>query len=211
MITMILLAILMLLVFVAGIAYLNFNGRINREVRGLLSGAKSGAGTVVIGEMIRTLPEPVQRYLAYSGVLGKQMPRTIRLKQIGKIRQDEKSAWMKLEAVEYYSTTPPAFIWKAFLPTRRFPLTLGRSQPSEQELGRKPDYPAERKDERNDPHRMGKEFERGDLSGRASTSILEERFIPAEVKWFLAWGCIPAGMEFSFFRAKRHNRRPVVS
>jgi hypothetical protein len=126
MITMILLAILMLLVFVAGIAYLNFNGRINREVRGLLSGAKSGAGTVVIGEMIRTLPEPVQRYLAYSGVLGKQMPRTIRLKQIGKIRQDEKSAWMKLEAVEYYSTTPPGFIWKAFLPTERFPMTLGR-------------------------------------------------------------------------------------
>jgi len=126
MITMVILAFLLLLILVTGFAYWNFNGRINREVRGLLSGAKLGPGTVVTAEMIRSLPEPVQRYLAYSGVLGKQIPRTVRLKQIGKIRQGEKSAWMKLEAVEYYSTTPPGFIWKAFLPTKRFPMTLGR-------------------------------------------------------------------------------------
>jgi len=126
MIAIIIVAFLLILVVVIGFAYWNFNGRINREVNGLLSGAKSGAGTVVTGEMLRILPQPVQRYMAYSGVLGKQIPRTIRLKQIGKIRQGEKSAWMKLEAVEYYSTSPPGFIWKAFLPTKRFPLTLGR-------------------------------------------------------------------------------------
>jgi len=125
MITILILAFVLILVVVVGLAYWNFNGRINREITGLLSGAKPGAGTVVIQEMIKGLPEPVQRYLVYSGVLGKQIPRTIRLKQIGKIRQDEKSVWMKLEAVEYYSTTPLGFIWKAFLPTKRFPVTLG--------------------------------------------------------------------------------------
>jgi len=122
----IIVAFLLIFVVVIGFAYWSFNGRINREVSGLLSGAKSGAGTVVTGEMLRILPQPVQRYMAYSGVLGKQIPRTIRLKQIGKIRQGEKSAWMKLEAEEYYSTTPAGLIWKAFLPTKRFPLTLGR-------------------------------------------------------------------------------------
>jgi len=122
---MIILAFPLILVVVFGFAYLSFNGRINREISGLLSGEKPGAGTVVTQEMLKGLPEPVQRYLAYSGVLGKPIPRTIRLKQVGKIRQDEKSSWMKLEAVEYYSTTPPGFIWKAFLPTRRFPMTLG--------------------------------------------------------------------------------------
>ena len=126
MIAIIIVAFLLIFVVVIGIAYLNFNGRINREVRGLLSGAKPGTGTVVTQEMLRILPQPVQRYMAYSGVLGKKIPRTVRLKQVGKIRQNEKSAWMKLEAVEYYSTTPPSFIWKAFLPTKRFPLTLGR-------------------------------------------------------------------------------------
>jgi len=123
---MMILAFLLTLVVVIGIAYLNFNGRINREVRGLLSGAIPGTGTVVTNEMLRILPQPVQRYMAYSGVLGKPIPRTIRLRQVGKIRQGEKSTWMKLEAVEYYSTTPPGFIWKVFLPTKRFPLTLGR-------------------------------------------------------------------------------------
>src|SRR4030067_3087429 len=122
---MIILAFPLILVVVFGFAYLSFNGRINREISGLLSGEKPGAVTVVTQEMLKGLPEPVQRYLASSGVLGKPIPRTIRLKQVGKIRQDEKSAWMKLEAVEYYSTTPPGFIWKAFLPTRRFPMTLG--------------------------------------------------------------------------------------
>jgi hypothetical protein len=126
MIIAIALAFFLILVVAIGFAYWNFNCRINPEVSSLLSGAKSGAGTVVTGEMLRTLPQPVQRYMAYSGVLGKQIPRTIRLKQVGKIRQSEKSAWMKLEAVEYYSTTPPGFIWKAFLPTKRFPMTLGR-------------------------------------------------------------------------------------
>ena len=126
MIAIIIVAFLLIFVVVIGLAYWNFNGRISREVSGLLSGAKSGAGTVVTGEMLRILPQPVQRYMAYSGVLGKQIPRTIRLKQIGKIRQSEKSAWMKLEAEEYYSTTPAGLIWKAFLPTKRFPLTLGR-------------------------------------------------------------------------------------
>ncbi len=119
-------AFVLILILVIGLAYWNFNGRINREVSSLLSGAKLGAGPVVTGEMLRGLPEPVQRYMAYSGVLGKQIPRTIRLKQVGKIRQGEKSAWMKLEAVENYSTSPPGFIWKTFLPTKRFPLTLGR-------------------------------------------------------------------------------------
>lgn len=109
-----------------GAAYLMFNGRINREIKGLQSAADTSQRVLVTEEMIRNLPAPVQRYMVYSGVAGKPIPGTIRLRQTGRIRQDEKSAWMKLEAEEYYSTSPPAFIWKARLPGRRFPLTVGR-------------------------------------------------------------------------------------
>lgn len=126
MIITLLLTLILILVIVVGFAYWNFNGRIKREMTSLLSGAKSDTRTVVTEEMLRNLPQPVQKYMTYSGVLGKPIPHTIRLKQVGKIRQDAKSAWMKLEAVEYYSTNPPGFIWKAFLPTKRFPMTLGR-------------------------------------------------------------------------------------
>jgi len=126
MIITIVLAFLIVLVFIAALSYLNFNGRIDREISGLLSGAISGPGIIVTEEMLGNLPPPVQRYMTFSGVLGKAIPHTVRLKQVGRIRQDAKSAWMKLEAVEYYSTTPPGFIWKVYMPNRRIPITLGR-------------------------------------------------------------------------------------
>ena len=126
MIITIILVFFIVLISIAALSYLNFNGRINREISGLLSGAKSEPGIVVTEEMLGNLPPPVQRYMTYSGVLGKAIPHTVRLKQVGRIRQDAKSAWMKLEAVEHYSTTPPGFIWKVYMPSRKFPLTLGR-------------------------------------------------------------------------------------
>jgi len=121
-----LLVFLVIIISIAGFAYLTFNSRISREISGLLSGAKSEPRTVVTEEMLKDLPPPVQRYMDYSGVLGTAIPHTVRLKQVGRIRQGEKSAWMKIEAVEYYSTTPPGFVWKVFMPSKRFPLALGR-------------------------------------------------------------------------------------
>jgi len=126
MIITIVLAFLVVIISIAGFAYLTFNSRISREISGLLSGAKSEPRTVVTEEMLKDLPPPVQRYMSYSGVIGKAIPHTVHLKQVGKIRQGEKSAWMKIEAVEYYSTAPPGFVWKVFMPSKRFPLALGR-------------------------------------------------------------------------------------
>jgi hypothetical protein len=117
---------LIVLICLVAFAYLSFNGRIKREISGLLSEAKPGPRTIVTEEMVSNLPPPVQRYMAYSRVLGKTIPRTVRLKQVGRIRQAEKSAWMKLETVEHYSTTPPGFIWKVFVPKKSLPLALGR-------------------------------------------------------------------------------------
>ena len=126
MITTIILGLLFGLILIVGAAYLSFNGRINREISGLLTGANGGGRVVVTEEMIKNLPPPVQKYMMYSGVAGKDIPRTVRLRQTGRIRQSAESSWMKLEAEEYYSTNPPGFVWKAFLPGRRFPVTLGR-------------------------------------------------------------------------------------
>lgn len=126
MIITIILAFLIVLVSIAAIGYFTFNGRINREISGLLSEARLEPRVVVTEEMLRNLPLPVQRYMAYSGVLGKRIPGSVHLKQIGRIRQGEKSPWMKIEAAEHYSTAPPGFVWKVFMPNRRLPLALGR-------------------------------------------------------------------------------------
>jgi Family of unknown function (DUF6544) len=126
MIITLVLAFFVVIIAIAALGYLSFNTGINREISGLLAGAKSRPKIVVTEKMLRNLPPPVQRYMAYSGVLGKGIPRTIRLKQTGRIRQGGQSPWMRLEAAEYYSTSPPGFVWKAFLPSRRTPVTLGR-------------------------------------------------------------------------------------
>lgn len=126
MVISVILGVLAVALMIVVLGNISFNIRINREISGLLSGMESGPDVVVTEDMIRRLPPPVQLYMAYSGVLGKTIPRTVTLKQVGRIRQDEKSAWMKLEAVEHYSTLPPGFIWKVSIPSRRFPINLGR-------------------------------------------------------------------------------------
>lgn len=126
MIMTIVVAFLIVLVCIAAFATLSFNGRINREISRLRSAARSETPIVVTEDVLKNLPPPVERYMRYTGVIGKAIPRTVSLKQAGRIRQDEKSAWMKLKAEEHYSVNPPGFVWKVFLPSRGLPLTLGR-------------------------------------------------------------------------------------
>jgi hypothetical protein len=75
---------------------------------------------VITREDIQDLPEPVQKYLEYSGVIGKERIATVRLKQKGFFRQKEEQPWMPFTAEQYYTTIPPAFIWTVDM--KMFPL-----------------------------------------------------------------------------------------
>ena len=57
------------------------------------------------------LPEPLQRYLTQTGVIGRPRVSTVRLKQEGFFRTKPDQKWMPMRAVEYYSVDPPAFLW----------------------------------------------------------------------------------------------------
>ena len=98
-----------LVVLVLG--YLSFQRRIAWEIRDLFAKANKEEGQVVTADMLRGLPEPVQRYLTSSGVVGKPLVKTVRLKQTGKIRQSPRQQWMDIDAHEYYTVDPPGFIW----------------------------------------------------------------------------------------------------
>jgi hypothetical protein len=63
--------------------------------------------------MFRDLPEPIRRYLTYTGVVGKPLVNTVYLKQKGAIRPSADEPWMPLDAEEYYSVQPPGFVWNA--------------------------------------------------------------------------------------------------
>jgi hypothetical protein len=47
------------------------------------------------------LPDPVQRYLRYAGVIGKPQVRCVRVKQSGWLRTAPAGSWMPIQAVQY--------------------------------------------------------------------------------------------------------------
>src|SRR5690606_11033865 len=59
---------------------------VRRDVTALLTRAEPVPAGVVTDTMLSDLPEPVRRYLAYSGIVGKPMAGTVHLKQTGRMR-----------------------------------------------------------------------------------------------------------------------------
>jgi hypothetical protein len=68
---------------------------------------------LVTAKMLRDLPEPAQRYMAYTGVVGKPWIDTVRITYQGRFRMAADKPWMPVRAEQAYTTTPPAFQWKA--------------------------------------------------------------------------------------------------
>ncbi len=102
-------ALLVLLTLI--VSHIAFNRRARREAEVLLAQAGGTRGRIVTEAMLNELPRPVRRYLIYAGVVGKPIPRTVRLKQVGKIRLDVGSSWTPLDAEQYYTVDPPTFVW----------------------------------------------------------------------------------------------------
>lgn len=90
-----------------------FKRKINNEVEELFKKSKKITPEFVTEEDIEGLPEPVQRYLRYTQIIGKEKIRTVRLKQKGFIRTKEDQKWMPFDAEQYFTIDSPAFIWFA--------------------------------------------------------------------------------------------------
>ncbi len=84
-----------------------FKRKVNSEVEKLFKERKDVQTEVVTEDDLKGLPEPVQRYLRNSQIIGKDRIQTVRLKQKGFMRMKEGQKWMPLEAEEYYTTDPP--------------------------------------------------------------------------------------------------------
>ncbi len=83
---------------------------------------------LVTADMLRHLPEPVQGYMAYSGVVGQPWIDTVRLKYAGQFRLGADRPWMPMTAEQYYTTNPPGFLWKARLKIAGLPLVYGQDR-----------------------------------------------------------------------------------
>ena len=85
--------------------------QVRRDIQALRARASPGRTGLVTEEMLADLPEPVRRYLRYTGVVGKPFPGTIRLRQRGQMRPVPGQPWVPLAAEEHYSVQPPGFVW----------------------------------------------------------------------------------------------------
>ena len=70
-------------------------------------------GTMVTAGMLDLLPEPVQRYMRWTGVIGRPWIRTAGVRQKGRFRLAADKPWLPLEAEQIFTVDPPGFAWRA--------------------------------------------------------------------------------------------------
>ena len=86
--------------------------RMQQEVAALFEREKDAViARKITEEDLGGLPEPVERYLRYTQIIGKEKVRAVRLKQKGYFRTKEDQKWMPLKAEEYFTVDPPGFLW----------------------------------------------------------------------------------------------------
>jgi hypothetical protein len=84
---------------------------IHNEAPALLQKSQQTRQGIIPEEQMVGLPEPIQRYLTYAQVVGKEPIRSVRLKQQGFMRMQPGKPWLPMVAEQYVTTTPPAFLW----------------------------------------------------------------------------------------------------
>ncbi|NIM95808.1 MAG: hypothetical protein GTO18_19075 [Anaerolineales bacterium] len=83
---------------------------------------------LITAEMLEELPEPVQRYLTQTGLVGKPWIDTVHLKQTGRFRMGRDRPWMPMTGEQYYTTNPPSFLWDARFKIAGLPLIRARDR-----------------------------------------------------------------------------------
>lgn len=111
----------------AVVGRIRFERQMAAEIDALLADAQPAASATVSQADLERLPEPVARWLRYSQVVGRQRPTTVRLRQEGDF-QLEGSGWRPFQAEQYFTTNPPAFLWKASFQMAPLVSIVGRDQ-----------------------------------------------------------------------------------
>ena len=68
-------------------------------------------GTLVTEQDLKDLPEPIARYLRWSGTLGKKRISAVHLRHSGTFRLERDKPWMPIQGEYQVTTRPPTFTW----------------------------------------------------------------------------------------------------
>ena len=126
--------VVLLLSAAIGIGRVSQQRQIDREIDALLATAPSSVAPSISEADLTGLPEPVQRWMRWSGVVGNEGVGVVRLKQQGRF-QLEGRGWFPFEADQYFITQRPAFLWRVSM--QMFPLVkvYGRDRYADGEGG----------------------------------------------------------------------------
>ncbi len=93
--------------------------------------ADSLTPSVVTSDRLAGLPEPVQRYMTWTGVVGRPWIHSAFVKQSGKFRQSNDQPWMPMAAEQVFTLDPLSMVWNASF--RMYGLPLMRARDSYQD------------------------------------------------------------------------------
>jgi hypothetical protein len=85
-------------------------------------------GLLVSASVLTELPAPVQRYMRFTGVLGKPWIHSVVLTQVGRFRQGLDRPWMPMTAKQIYTVSPVSFAWDARFRIMGLPLLRARDE-----------------------------------------------------------------------------------
>jgi hypothetical protein len=105
--------IIILLILIMGISFIaniQFNKNIEKEVEALFS-TVDNKNVVINKADLKELPSPVQKWLQYSQVIGKERIVAVRTRQDVTMRLKESQPWMDAKVEQYFRTGEPGFIW----------------------------------------------------------------------------------------------------
>lgn len=110
-IALILVGLVILMAFTGAVGNFFMKKMAAAEARQIFETAELNEIQTVSAQMLDSLPQPMRKYLQFTGIVGEPVIHTVRLKQSGKFRGDARQNFFELCAEQYFTTERPAFIW----------------------------------------------------------------------------------------------------
>lgn len=121
--------LIIIMVSIVAYAQFNFDKMVNKEIDFIQKESAIKDSNTITKEMLEDLPTPVRNWLEKSGVLGKSALKIVQMEQVFDIKlKPDQDDWFRADAIQYTSSFPPAFVWKADLKIMGFISTTGRDK-----------------------------------------------------------------------------------
>jgi hypothetical protein len=114
---------IILMAMIIGIGVWNFGRIYNNEVIQAQKRNRVIAGELLTETDIEHLPDPIKKYLHYTGSVGKSKVKNFGAEFSGKFRQSEKSDWMPFTTVQHNFMTAPTRLFFMKATMKHMPIT----------------------------------------------------------------------------------------